>query len=360
MPLIAGVDEAGYGPNLGPLVVAGTLWETPAANCDFGHDLRSFVSRNPAPGRLQICDSKKAGGGLAGLESTVLAALASASTTDSAPRSWNELRAWFLKLPEQLPVEPAANPGQLPLAWRIEEPEAAARDRRPAGARTPGVEGAPVDDWLAESPLVLPAAADPAVIEEAVATLLSGLAAAGYRLHQIVAAVVFPRSFNELLAQHGNKSRLLGAVTMRVVRELIDGRRRDGPVTVICDRHGGRQRYASLLRGHWPDRNCKVVSESALVSQYRLVPDISNATSSPIDIGFCVGGEENLPVALASMTAKYVRELAMLQWNSHWQSRIAGIRPTAGYPVDAARFRDELRRHVSVAELPDEDFWRAR
>ncbi len=26
---VIGTDEAGYGPNLGPLVISATLWETP-------------------------------------------------------------------------------------------------------------------------------------------------------------------------------------------------------------------------------------------------------------------------------------------------------------------------------------------
>ncbi len=362
MPLIAGVDEAGYGPNLGPLVVAGTSWETPAAKCDFDHDLKTVVSRNSVPGRLQVCDSKRVSGGLAGLEATVLAALACTLKTDTPPRSWNELQAWFLKLPEQLPVEPAANPEQLPLTWRIDEPETAILDHRPDGSLAPRAGETPVNDWVAKGPLVLPVAVAHAAIGDAAASLRGGLAGAGYRLHRIAAAVIYPRKFNELLDRHGNKSRLLGAVTMQLVRKLVENVRRvDDSVTMICDRQGGRQRYAPLLRSHWPNHKCEITSESPAISQYRLIHD-GPPDESPrkLDISFRVGGEGSLPVALASMTAKYFRELAMLQWNSHWQARIAGIRPTAGYPVDAIRFRNDLRKHVGVAELPDEEFWRAR
>ena len=29
MPYLLGTDEAGYGPNLGPLVISASLWEVP-------------------------------------------------------------------------------------------------------------------------------------------------------------------------------------------------------------------------------------------------------------------------------------------------------------------------------------------
>ena len=34
MTLVIGTDEAGYGPNLGPLVVAATVWDVAAAPDD--------------------------------------------------------------------------------------------------------------------------------------------------------------------------------------------------------------------------------------------------------------------------------------------------------------------------------------
>ncbi|HEX5103073.1 MAG TPA: hypothetical protein VFV87_04640, partial [Pirellulaceae bacterium] len=76
MRLVLGTDEAGYGPNLGPLVVAATAWRvpgeiSPAAMYDA---LAEVVCGGGVPseeGRLAIGDSKqlyKPGCGLGLLE----------------------------------------------------------------------------------------------------------------------------------------------------------------------------------------------------------------------------------------------------------------------------------------------------
>ena len=51
-----------------------------------------------------------------------------------------------------------------------------------------------------------------------------------------------------------------------------------------------------------------------------------------------------LPVGLASMLAKYTRELHMELFNSFWRTLAPDVKPTAGYPTDAARFLEEIRR----------------
>ena len=45
-----------------------------------------------------------------------------------------------------------------------------------------------------------------------------------------------------------------------------------------------------------------------------------------------------MAVALASMTAKLVRELAMHRFNRHWCGRVPELKPTAGYRQDASRW----------------------
>src|SRR5689334_23242601 len=96
MSIVIGVDEAGYGPNLGPLVVAATVWEV-ADGIDgsmFYKLLRKLVADSVEKAnnrRVVWADSKavyKNGNGFDHLERGVLAAL---STFDCHPRAWGEL-----------------------------------------------------------------------------------------------------------------------------------------------------------------------------------------------------------------------------------------------------------------------------
>jgi hypothetical protein len=60
------------------------------------------------------------------------------------------------------------------------------------------------------------------------------------------------------------------------------------------------------------------------------------------------------------MTAKYLRELAMRPFNDFWCARVKDLRPTAGYPMDAHRFRKAIAAEQRKLGIEDRVLWRNR
>jgi hypothetical protein len=358
MEVLIGVDEAGYGPNYGPLVVAATAWSvehSPAANAeraaavDLYKLLRKAVCRAPdkAGRKLAIADSKRLYSpqlGLRQLERGVLAALAAmnGATADRDGAAAGDCRC-IAGVAELL-----AATGADPHAQRHEL-------------------ACHCDD---EMPLPLDA------LPGEVARLASSLAAAcrqcGVVLVAVRARLVYPAEFNDLVERWGTKGAALSHVTMALVREVVDGltgpsrggempapgaRRPDARrgIQIWCDKHGGRSRYGALLQHHFPESWIEPVSESRHCSRYRWTHG-----GTPVEAEFRVRCEEQLPTALASMTAKYHRELAMRAFNAYWARHVPELRPTAGYPGDAARFRAEIAAVQSELAIADAMLWRNR
>ena len=68
----------------------------------------------------------------------------------------------------------------------------------------------------------------------------------------------------------------------------------------------------------------------------------------------------NKRLALASMLAKYLREVFMRQFNRFWLGHVPGLKPTAGYPGDARRFYDQIRDAMAELGLSEDQVWRKR
>jgi hypothetical protein len=305
MTLVIGTDEAGYGPNLGPLVVAATAWDAAvepavleAAFALVGAGLAGLWG-----------DSKqifRGGAGFTALERGALSAVRMAAGT--MPGTWSALAL-------ALGIKAASPPAHDPALAALVLPREASCDQCLAG----------VDQ--AER----------------------GLAEQRLALRRVRCRVVQPTEFNALLAQGLNKSDILSRITLELATSLIptDG----GEAVVWCDRHGGRMRYAPLVSQSFATPLVRVIEETPARSAYH-VPERS------CRIEFHVKGESRLPVAVASMTAKYVRELAMHAFNAHWGSKQPGLRPTAGYPVDAGRWRSEAAAVVELEGVAWDDLWR--
>ena len=320
MAYLMGTDEAGYGPNLGPLVISATVWRVPdeSFDADLYERLSDVICRLPERGgepRVAMADSKQlysSGGGVAMLERGVLAAL---GVTDESPRHWRDV-------------------------WRLLAPDSVAQlDAQP---------------WFAgyDAPIPRDAAGDE--IDGQRERLAAGLRDAGVSLMRLRAAAIFPQQFNELVDRHGNKATALSHVTLTLLRDLL-APLGDEPLLIHCDKHGGRNKYGPLLQEIFPDFLVEVRHEGRASSVYRWGPPRRR-----VEIRFVAKGESFLPSALASMVSKYLRELAMRPFNDFWCGRVANLQPTAGYPVDAARFRSEIRTAQTELGIADHVLWRKR
>jgi len=314
--LVIGADEAGYGPNLGPLVVAVTAWDVAAAPDEAGPLLDAALAAAAAAAGTagsapRWADSKRVyqgGAGFAELERAALIALAAAG--DGVPADWRQLVA---TVGAGESADGAA-------------PESAARHG-----------------------LTLPLeVADAAQLAAGAANVRAALVTRRVERVTIACAIVEPGAFNALLRAGLNKSDVLSRTTLDLVARAV---RPGSPAVVCCDRHGGRKRYAPLLVRHFGTPLVRVDEETAERSAYTL-PDAA------VGVEFRVRAEARPPVAVASVVAKYLRELAMRAFNRHWQALAPGLRATAGYPVDAARWRGDAADAVRRAGVPWESIWR--
>jgi hypothetical protein len=158
--------------------------------------------------------------------------------------------------------------------------------------------------WYADYDEPLPIDAGRTEIPPLAEALGAGLQRAGVRLVAIRSRAVFPHQFNRLVAEHESKGAALSHVTLGLAAQLIGGLD-PGSVSVVCDKHGGRNRYADLLADHFPGRFIEIHGEQRQRSVYRLGPPESRA-----EFRFQTKAERFLPVALASMASKYLRELS--------------------------------------------------
>jgi hypothetical protein len=60
------------------------------------------------------------------------------------------------------------------------------------------------------------------------------------------------------------------------------------------------------------------------------------------------------------MASKYLREVLMREFNHFWQEQVPGLKATAGYPGDAARFFDEIRPAAQRLGIAEAAVWRSR
>jgi hypothetical protein len=311
---LIGMDEAGLGPNLGPFVVALTVWDVPGSpfDFDFWKTFEDVLTNSPGAhdNRLHVADSKEVfqpKRGFAALERGVLAAL---RMNGLEPRSFEELC-------QSLSANSTQHDG-------ITE----------------------IPPWYRDIPLELPTETIDIGISDAWSTACQSH---GVRLVAIKAAIVEPQQFNQLIDDYDNKSLVVSRVAFQLLRSVWSPD--EAETFVVGDKHGGRNRYDQLLSEVLDGEMIFRLEEGADRSDYRVGKSV---------LRFQPRAEEHGPVAFASMTAKYVRELAMSRFNQFWASHVDGLKPTQGYPVDAKRFREEIAAAQRKLGITDNVLWRKR
>ena len=302
MAIVAGIDEAGFGPVLGPLVVSCTSVQLPddlvEANLDLAPSPRGLHRQAHWPGGPHGHRRQQGGAPpgqrprpLGPLERPVLVTLAAAG---HAVTSWRGLLQ--LVAPETVP--------QL--------------DAYP---------------WYHEVDQPLPADLPDGDVATRANALRLASTEQGLTWRRPACQVLLAGRYNQLVAATRNKATVLSMTVLRLVDQLRRGAG-DEPLFIHVDRLGGRTRYRDALQTAFPDCDLHILAEHDDRSAYRL-----EQAGRACTIDFARRGEEqHLAVALASLYSKYLRELCMGRFNAFWRSRRADLAPTAGYYQDAQRW----------------------
>lgn len=324
--IYAGIDEAGYGPILGPLSVACSVFEIPAGESqgvapDLWETLATVICRSRAEAttsRIAIADSKqlklantaKRNHPLHHLELGVLGFL---NATQAAPAEGWSVASLCSRL--------HSDPGALP--------------------------------WYApNTDPTLPQGTTPDHLRLISTRLGVACEQVEVRPLELRCLLTCEQRFNDDLKRLGSKAALsferVGALLGRIWQSeaALD----DDPARcprIVVDRQGGRTRYAPALHRILPQATIETVGEIESRSVYDL-----HHKGRRVRISFEVEAESrHLPVALASMTAKLMRELMIARLNAYWQARNPELKPTAGYAMDGGRYLKDLAGVASPDEL---------
>ncbi len=316
--IYAGIDEAGYGPMLGPLCVASSVFvldeHDPAGGPpDLWRLLRAAVCRKPSDRkrRVAVDDSKKLKGANAGpnhpLRHLERAVLAFQPYGDTPPDTDDALLA-------------------------------------PLGAEAPG------HPWFAgQTKLPLAHTIDQVRISRG--RVQRAMQRVAVRCVAMSCRVIGAEELNRSVATRGTKADVNFDAAVGLV-EAVWSRWPDAHPRIVIDRHGGRTRYGEGLRNGLAGSTVETVAETATMSRY-----VVSRAGSKVTVSFATEADGRfLPVALASMLAKYTRELLMLRLNRFFREQMPDLKPTAGYFGDGRRYLTEIkplikRLHLTPSQL---------
>jgi hypothetical protein len=291
-----GLDEAGYGPLLGPLVVGAAAFrvhDVSARTPTLRERLAGIVcdaagprTKNPLP--VALDDSKAVHGrfGVPGLARGV--AFAAVGAGQRAPTDLGDLLERF--------------------ADRSAEAFAA-------------------DPWFTgpERARIAPWEAPPGLRET---LLLRGVEPVA-----LVVSPATPHELNEAFDRLDNKGRVLFLATAALLVRML-GELPGEDISVVLDRQGGRLDYDAYLAEVFPYQRVRREPSPPGVTRYAF-----EEGGRDVRLAFTTKGDRaDLSTGLASMAAKLTRELFMARLNAWFQARLPALKATAGYVEDGRRF----------------------
>ena len=319
--LLIGIDEAGYGPLIGPLCHGYCAIRCPKPVDGIAPDLwrvmKPSVMRHPSRrGAITVDDSKRiyqAGAGMDLLRASVLAFL---DCCPNAPSS-SDLYQRLLPEADRLLIE---------------------RDR---WGLAPVLLEAPPEVSCGPAPKKFKRRSKP------VPPLKEMLASAGLTVLAVGARAMSASQFNQALQSSGNKADVNWSVIVAELQRLLALAAAAEDVYAVIDRQGGRKFYASRINHLFGGAMAWVEHETPYRSIYKVDDPLRTRR-----VAFLVNADgETLPVALGSMAAKLARELCMQRLNAFFKSQAPDLKPTAGYYGDAGRFLREthaLRQKLAI------------
>lgn len=340
MPLtIIGIDEAGYGPLLGPLCVGMAAvrlndWHEGQGAPDLWEHLSGGVCAKPGDrrGRVAIADSKR------------------------------------LKLPTDASRHPLIHLERGVLSALLAKAGEVHMNSDQALLQTLGAR-VPDHPWYGGAPAPCPVGQSAESIRIAGNTLARALREGGASIADLRCEVICEHELNEIAARTGSKASATAEAIGRHLRRVWanhegggreatgDGGEQAVVPRVVIDRQGGRTQYGEWLAGLLPESigagDVVVLDEAPSHSRYDVL-DASGARR--LTVHMQVEAEQAcLCVALASMVAKLVRETLMARLNRYWLERarahgLGEIKPTAGYRQDGWRWLHDMNGVIPAAE----------
>jgi len=322
MAILTGIDEAGYGPILGPLVVSSTTFTVPdeLLRSDMWKALKASVgkTKRALAGRILIVDSKKAFNrktGPAHLRRAVISAIRCLDAGYETPSNAKELAA--ILCPESLS--------------RLADYQ-----------------------WYQQLEAV-ELGGENSDIDIAAGVFSRNMASNDMRLVDISTQSLDVGYYNKMVSDVRNKASVLFTSVAALIHRAYEMGRPGENIQVLVDRQGGRTSYVHLLRKMFPRMELSIVRQDEKCSSYELTGE------KTLRIHFAIKADTRfLPVALASMTSKYVREVMMESINRYFLSHCPQIKPTAGYWQDGQRFIKDLEINQKTPKYDQKKLIRSR